>query len=493
MCALAGFTASFSVRLFLARRSSTNKRWSRKKTDRAIECYDLRMLIRVRAQDIVLFLVIILARSHAQTFTDIKPSPQQVEWQDLEMGAIIHFGPNTFLDREWGDGSADPKVFNPTQFDPEQWMQALRSAGIKYVIFVAKHHDGFCLWPSAQTDYSVKSSPWENGKGDVVGRVEEAARKYGLKFGVYLSPWDRHEPRYSNSAEYDKYYASQVDELAQGYGDLEEFWLDGAGSAGHVYNFPGIVEELRTYQPNTLVFADVGLFEYGDIRWVGNESGVIPYENWNVIDRHGQLRWRPVESDTPLRKNHWFWHPNDESSLKSVPELLAIYEQTVGRGGQLVLGIAPDRRGLLPDVDVQRLRELGASLRQRYGDNLVARHVKGSPEQEPALDGNPDTFWSAPPGSHHALLEVNFDKPITFDRSLIMEWLNSGQHIELYAIEIIKGGKWTEITRGRAIGHKRIDHFPAVTASRIRLNILSSVGDIHIREFQLFNVNDTHP
>jgi alpha-L-fucosidase len=462
-------------------------------TENAVECYDLRMPIRTRAQNIVLFLVIILAPSHAQTFTDIKPSPQQVEWQDLEMGAIIHFGPNTFLDREWGDGSADPKVFNPTEFDPEQWMLALQSAGIRYVVFVAKHHDGFCLWPTAQTDYSVKRSPWENGHGDLVRRVEEAARKHGLKFGIYLSPWDRHEPRYSNSAEYDKYYAAELDELVQGYGDLEEFWLDGAGSAGHVYNFPRILEELRTYQPNSLVFADVGLFEYGDIRWVGNEDGIIPYENWNVIDRHGYLRWRPVEADTPLRKSHWFWHPNDESSLKSVPELLSIYEQTVGRGGQLVLGIAPDRRGLLPDTDVQRLKEFGASLRQRYGDNLVARHVKGSPEQEFALDGNPDTFWSAPLGSHHAVLEVNFGRPVTFDHALIMEWLNAGQHVQLYAIEVFKAGKWTEVTRGGAIGHKRIDHFAAITASRVRLDILSSVAEAHIREFQLFNVTGAVP
>src|SRR5580700_4859719 len=163
--------------------------------------------------------------SLAQNFTDVKPSPQQVAWQDLEMGAIIHFGPNTFMDREWGDGTADPSVFNPAQVDPEQWMRALRAAGIRYVIFVAKHHDGFCLWPTAQTDYSVKSSPWENGHGDVVKRVEQAAQKFGLKFGVYLSPWDRHEPRYSNSSEYDKYYAAQLDELAQGYGNLEEFGL----------------------------------------------------------------------------------------------------------------------------------------------------------------------------------------------------------------------------------------------------------------------------
>jgi alpha-L-fucosidase len=422
-----------------------------------------------------------------QSFTDLKPSPQQLEWQDLEMGAIIHFGPNTFMDREWGDGTADPKVFNPTELDPEQWMRALRSAGIRYVIFVAKHHDGFCLWPTAQTDYSVKSSPWENGHGDVVKRVEQAAQKFGLKFGVYLSPWDRHEPRYSNSSEYDKYYAAQLDELAQGYGNLEEFGLDGAGSAGHVYNFPRIIEELRTYQPNTLVFADVGLFEYGDIRWVGNEDGVIPYENWNVIDRHGFLRWRPVEADTPLHKNHWFWHPNDEGSLKSTADLISTYEQTVGRGGQLVLGIAPDRRGLLPDADVQRLREFGDALHRRFGNNLVPRHAPVTLELERALDGDPDTFWTAPAGANHATIEVVFDRPIVFDRALTMEWLNAGQHIEEYGVEIYRQGKWMAVAEGHAIGHKKIDAFARATASRVRLNVIAASGQIAVREFRLYD------
>jgi alpha-L-fucosidase len=434
----------------------------------------------------LLFLLFFLVRSSAQNFVDLRPTPQQVEWQDLEMGAIIHFGPNTFLDREWGDGTADPSVFNPTQFDPEQWMRALEAAGIKYVILVAKHHDGFCLWPTSQTDYSVKNSPWETGQGDVVRRVEEAARKFGLKFGIYLSPWDRHEPRYKDAAEYDQYYRAELDEIAQRYGELEEFWLDGAGSVGHVYNFPRLIEELRTFQPNTLVFADVALFEYGDIRWVGNEQGKIPYENWNVIDRHGYLRWRPVEADTPLHKEHWFWHPNDEASLKSVPELMAIYEQTVGRGGQLVLGVAPDRRGLLPQADVERLRQFGGAVKERYGENLCARHARATANEEAALDGDPGTFWSAPLHSHRATLEVRFDKPVTFSRALTMEWLNDGQHVERYTIEIYQGGKWTAIARGQAIGHKRIDQFDSVTASRVRLNILSSTREALIREFQLF-------
>ncbi len=426
------------------------------------------------------------AFAHAENFADVKPSYQQVEWQDLEFGVIIHFGTNTFLDREWGDGRAEPNVFNPTQLDAEQWMQAIQAAGAKYVVLVAKHHDGFCLWPTAQTSYGVKSSPWKNGQGDLVREVSNAAHKYGLKFGVYLSPWDRHEPRYENSAEYDKYYAAELDELAQNYGELVEFWLDGAGSAGHVYNFPHIIEELRTYQPNTLVFADTGLFEYGDIRWVGNEDGMIPYENWNVIDRHGYLRWRPVEVDTPLRKAHWFWHPNDQSSLKSLSELLSTYEQSVGRGGQLMLGLAPDRRGLLPESDVARLKELGATIRLRYRDNLVAQRVLHLDAANLALDGNPDTFWSSPPGLHHSSLEVEFPKPVTFDHALIMEWLNDGQHVQHFRIEVWDGKDWKAVVEGRAIGHKRIDTFAAVTTSRVRLNILASSAEAHIRELQLF-------
>lgn len=425
--------------------------------------------------------------ARGQNFSGIKPSPQQVEWQDLEFGVLIHFGTNTFLDREWGDGTASPRVFAPTQLDAEQWMRAIRAAGAKYVVLVAKHHDGFCLWPTAQTDYSVKSSSWGNGQGDVVRQVSDAARKFGLKFGVYLSPWDRHEPSYKNPAEYDNYYIAELQELTGNYGDLVEFWLDGAGSEGHVYNFPRFIENLRISQPNTLVFADAALFEYGDIRWAGNEDGRIPYENWNVLDRHSYLRWRPIEADTPLHKDHWFWHPNDESTLKAVAELVSTYEQTIGRGGQLMLGLAPDRRGLLPDADVKRLEEFGAAIRKRHAENLIAKeHVRTPNATEAALDGDPDTFWSAPAGSHHAVLEVNFAKPVTFNHALVMEWLNDGQHVEHFRLESWNGKGWSSFVEGHAIGHKRIDHFPQVTTSRVRLNILASSTEAHIREFQLF-------
>ncbi len=424
---------------------------------------------------------------NAQNFTDLKPSPQAAEWQDLEFGVLIHFGPNTFLGKEWGDGTASPSVFNPNQLDTGQWMRAIKSAGATYVVMVAKHHDGFCLWPTNQTDYSVKSSPWKDGKGDTVGEVAAAARKYGLKLGIYLSPWDRHEPRYSDSLQYDHYYLAEMDELIQNYGELVEWWLDGAGSAGHVYNFPRYIEELRTYQPNTLVFADMALFDYGDIRWVGNEDGTIPYENWNVIDRHGFLRWRPVESDTPLRKGHWFWSANTEGTLKSLSELLATYDDTVGRGGQLMLGVAPDDRGLLPDVDVKRLAEFGAALRKRYGQDLVTKeHGRPVPGSSAAFDGDPNTYWSAPTGSHQSSIEVDFPKEITFDSALTMEWLNDGQHIEHYRIEVWNGKEWSAVAESGAIGHKKIDSFAPTTTSRIRLNILASTREAHIREFQLF-------
>lgn len=425
----------------------------------------------------------------AQNASDLKPSPQQSHWQDLEFGVIVHFGTNTFLDREWGDGKADPKVFNPDRVDAAQWARASRAAGAKYMVMVAKHHDGFALYPTEQSNYSVKSSPWQNGKGDLVRMASDAARAEGLEFGIYLSPWDRHEPRYANSKAYDAYYLAQMDELVQHYGPLTEWWLDGAGSGGHVYDFGKYLEELRTYQPNAMVFADMALFEYGDIRWVGSEDGHIRGENWNVIDRHGYLRWRPVEVDTPLHKLHWFWHPNDEATLKSVDELMDIWENSVGRGGQLMLGIAPDRHGLLPDADVKRLEEFGKAVQARYGDaaNLARKHVKADSEVERALDGDRDTFWSAPEGSHHAILEVDLGRAVTFDRTLSMEWLDDGQQVRNYAVEIWDGHAWKAVTRAEAIGHMKVDTFAPVTAQKVRLHILSSVGTARIREFQVFD------
>jgi alpha-L-fucosidase len=447
----------------------------------------IEILQRIRVASLLCALFLFIpTKARSQNFSDIKPSPQQIAWQDMEIGVIFHFGPNTFMDREWGDGTAEPSVFNPSNFDAEQWIAAVKAAGAKYVVLVAKHHDGFCLWPSELTSYSVKSSPWKGGKGDVVREVAEAARRNGLKFGIYLSPWDRHDSRYNDPPAYDKYYLGQLDELASQYGELVEFWMDGAGSAGHTYDFDKIVQELRMWQPNTMVFADTALYRVADLRWVGNEAGTVPYENWNVVDRTGYLRWRPVEADTPLRKAHWFWHPGDEASLKSVSEMIDLYNQTIGHGAQLMMGIAPDNTGRVPAADVARLKEFGDALQKLYGHSLVTENSERTTAWA-ALDGDPDTFWSAESGSHHSSIEVSFSKPVTFDRALTMEWLNDGQHIQKYAIEVLQGMKWRRVAEGQAIGHKKIDIFAPVTGQRVRLNLLSTSAEAHVREFQLFN------
>jgi alpha-L-fucosidase len=448
------------------------------------------MRIRKTILSALCFLFFLAVQSYPQNFVDVKPSPQQAEWQDMEIGVIIHFGLNTFTDKEWGDGTVDPKVFNPPQVDAEQWVLAAKAAGAKYLVLVTKHHDGFCLFPNRRTKYSVASSPWRNGHGDLVREVSEACRKNGLKFGIYLSPWDRHEPAYKVNAAYDTFYNSLLQQLVMRYGEISELWLDGAGSEGHVYDFELYGRTLRTFQPNTLIAADVGLLTWGDIRWVGNEAGLAPEENWNVVDRMGYLRWRPAECDTPLRERHWFWHPHDEQSLKSLSQLLHIYHQSVGHGAQLLLGLAPDDRGLLPESDMARLREFGEAIHKIYANNLVRKgtfraDAGGDPSR--AFDGDPDTFWSAPPNSHSAVLEVSFPKPVSFDRAVVMEWLNAGQHIQKYDIQAWDGKAWQTLAAGTSIGHKKIDIFPRTTATRARLRILSAVDTPHVREFQLFD------
>jgi alpha-L-fucosidase len=410
--------------------------------------------------------VLLAAVARGQNFADLRPGPQQSAWQDLEIGVLIHFGPNSFMDREWGDGAADPRVFDPTALDAAQWAAAAKSAGARYIVLVAKHHDGFCLWPTEQTAYSVKASPWRGGHGDLVREVADAARSQGLRFGVYLSPWDRHEPRYRDSAAYDDYYRRELTELATRYGDLTEFWLDGAGSEGHFYDFDSYVRTLRTYQPNAMIFADVGFLKYGDIRWVGNESGFAQEDNWNVIDRLGYLRWRPAEADTPLRTDHWFWHPNDEKSLKSVSQLVETYHKTVGRGAQLVLGLAPDRRGLLPESDVARLKEFGDEIRRIYGEQM---------------DG-PEQVWSS-----SAPLEITALRPFAFDRAVLMEQLNGGQRVERYAVEAWDGHGWKQLSAGTTIGHRKIDLFPRTTATRVRLRIVEATAAPEIRRFRVYD------
>ncbi len=290
-----------------------------------------------------------------------------------------------------------------------------------------------------------------------------------------------------NPAEYDKYYLAQLEELSTGYGPLEEFWLDGAGSAGRTYDFDTIIEHLRTYQPNAMVFADVALYKYADLRWVGTESGKVPFENWNVVDRAGYLRWRPVEADTPLHREQWFWHPNADATLKSVDELMDEYNNTVGRGAQLMLGLAPDRTGRIPAADVARLAEFGARVKAVYGNNLALHHQAVSKDEERALDGDADTFWSPVADGNVPTLTVTFPHPVTFDRVMTLERLNDGQHVEEYSVEVRFQGKWKQVAHAYAIGHKKIDIFDPVTATGVQLKLLQTSGQAGIREFGVFN------
>ncbi|MCQ6561345.1 alpha-L-fucosidase [Paenibacillus mendelii] len=404
-----------------------------------------------------------------------KPSVQQMAWQDLEFGMFSHFGMNTFCDQEWGEGNDSPALFNPVQLDARQWVRTAKQAGCKYLIFTAKHHDGFCLWPTATTDYSVKSSPWKDGKGDVVREVADACREEGLLLGLYLSPWDRHEPCYPDKDAYDDFYAAQLTELLTQYGPLVEVWFDGAGSEGREYDWPRIIGLVKQYQPDAMVF-NMGS---PTIRWVGNEDGVAPYPCWNTAETaresmyteekvswiEGTPAWVPAECDVPIRSRHWFWHPNDESSLHSLEHLLDLYYRSVGHGATLLLNVAPDDRGLLPDVDVWRIIELGDEIRRRFGAPITSTAGEGK----------------------EVTLELDQNQPV--DHVILMEDIAHGERVREYVLEACCGNEWVELVSGSAIGHKKIDRFETVHTSLLRVRATSCVETPILRRFAAYHVS----
>ncbi|MBY0164795.1 alpha-L-fucosidase [Cytobacillus firmus] len=403
-----------------------------------------------------------------------KPSPQQLAWQDMELGMFCHFGMNTFCDQEWGDGTDSPEIFNPEQLDARQWARTAKRAGFKYLVLTAKHHDGFCLWPTKTTDYSVKSSPWKGGKGDVVCEVADACREEGLQFGLYLSPWDRHEPCYPDKEAYDDFYAEQLTELLTGYGPLVEVWFDGAGSQGREYDWNRIIGLIDQYQPDAMVF-NMGR---PTIRWVGNEDGVAPYPCWNTATTaresmftsdmmtwmEGTPAWVPAECDVPIRKRHWFWHPDDEASLRSLEDVLDIYYRSVGHGATLLLNISPDNRGLLPEVDVERVIEFGDEIRRRFGQPVSQTSGEGT----------------------ELLLKLEHTQPV--NHVIIMEDIAHGERVREYVLEAYSQGEWKELVRGSAIGHKKIDRFDTVETDQLRVRILSSVEQPLIRNLAAYHV-----
>ncbi|MFC3801675.1 alpha-L-fucosidase [Cohnella sp. GCM10012308] len=408
------------------------------------------------------------------TDSQARPSKAQLAWQDLELGMFCHFGINTFTGNEWGDGTDAPGRFNPTHFDANQWVSVAKRAGFRYLILTAKHHDGFCLWPTRTTDYSVRSSPWRDGQGDVVREVSDACQAAGIAFGLYLSPWDRHESCYPDQSAYDDFYAEQLTELLTQYGPLVEVWFDGAGSEGRAYDWERIMSLTERYQPGAMRF-NMGV---PTIRWVGNEDGVAPYPCWNraasartSMFTNDMLTWLPrtplwvpAECDVPIRRTTWFWHPEEAYKIRPHEELLDIYYRSVGHGCNLLMNLAPDDRGLIPDAD--------ADAAIRMLDDVHARFA--NPVAETAGEGEL-LLWHAP-------------KPATFDHAVLMEQIEEGERVRKYVLEARLGdGAWTELACGSAIGHKRIDVFPSVTADQVRLAVRESEGMPLIRSLRLYN------
>ncbi len=396
----------------------------------------------------------------------VKPTPEQAAWQDLEFIGFAHFGINTFTDREWGEGNEDPSLFNPTELDAGQWVRALKAAGIKLLILTAKHHDGFCLWPSRYTEHSVKSSPWRGGKGDVVREVADACRQGGIKFGVYLSPWDRHEPTYGSPA-YNQHFLNQLRELLTGYGPTAEVWFDGACGEGpngkrQEYDWDAYYRLVRELQPQALI-AICG----PDIRWVGNESGVAREDESSVQPAgDGGWRWYPAECDVSIRPG-WFYHAAEDAQVKTLEQLLDIFYQSVGRNSVLLLNVPPDPRGLIHENDVQRLAEFGAEIERRFGKSLAETRGRGR------------------------VVELALGQPSVIDHVIVMEAIRHGERVRAWAVEGLAGGEWKEICRGRVIGHNRIMRVTPVEVSAIRLRCLECEGEPIIRKLAVYNTAAT--
>ncbi|QNK60490.1 alpha-L-fucosidase [Paenibacillus sp. PAMC21692] len=417
------------------------------------------------------------------------PTNAQREWQDMELGLFCHFGINTFCDQEWGEGKDSPALFNPDKLDARQWARTAREAGFRYFVLTAKHHDGFCLWPTATTDYSVASSPWKNGQGDVVAECAAACREEGIGFGIYVSPWDRHEPSYADPALYDDFYARQLEELLTGYGPLVEVWFDGAGSEGREYDWPRIMGLVKKYQPQAMVF-NMGA---PTIRWVGNEDGLAPYPCWNTAEsaRASMFtnstshwlpetpRWVPAECDVPIRKDRWFWHPGEEHLLLSLDDLMDIYYRSVGHGATLLLNAAPDDRGLLPEADAARLIEFGNEIRRRFGSSVA--ETAGAKE---AAAEAAESAGFADDAAYTTVLPLPTGAVI--DHAVLMEDIAYGERVRKYALEAFADGAWKVLHEGSAIGHKKIEAFPPVVAEKLRLRITEAAAEPVIRRMAAY-------
>ena len=447
------------------------------------------------------------------------PSAQQVAWQRMETYAFVHFGPNTFLDQEWGYGDADPQVFNPTRLDCEQWARTAKAAGMQGIILTAKHHDGFCLWPSRYTDYSIRNTPYKDGQGDIVAELAAACRKYGLKLGLYLSPWDRHQACYGTPL-YLEYYYAQLEELLTQYGPLFEVWLDGANGGDGWYG--GVKEkrtiDRRTYydwprgraliarlQPTAIIFSDGG----PGCRWVGNEDGHAGETNWSLLridevypgyEKYQELTgghadgdaWVAAECDVSIRPG-WFYHQREDTLVKTVDQLVDLYYRSVGHNATLLLNFPVDREGLIHPIDSARAVAMRHRIQAELGHNLLAgANIKASNAKDKKqfatrqlTDGNPDTYWATADGVTRATLEFRLNRPQRINRLMLQEYISLGQRVRAFSIDYYNQGRWLPIDPGEettTIGHKRLLRFGTVTTSRLRISFTDSRGPLCISE-----------
>jgi len=420
------------------------------------------------------------------------PSPSQLEWQRDELALFLHFGVNTFTDREWGDGKESPSIFAPARLDARQWARAAKAGGFRAMILTAKHHDGFCLWPTRTTDHSVKSSPFRSGGGDLVREFVDACRAEGLKPGLYLSPWDRNARVYGDSPRYNDFYCEQLTELLTNYGPIHEVWFDGANGEGpngkkQEYDWPRVWGLVRTLQPDAVMFSDAG----PDVRWIGNERGIAGDPNWSTVDpdvvrvpgvggdavtkmlQHGDpngTTWRPGESDVSIRPG-WFYHPADEAKVRSIDNLVDLYFSSVGRNSKLLLNVPPAPDGLLHDTDVSRLAGLRGALDRLFASDVM----RGSARTR--LSDTPDRFT------------IVFDREVTLGIADLREEIAAGQSVARYSIEGRRAetDAWQPICRGTTIGHRKLDRFPAVTVRQARFVVeetLAGPHDVTVRLYE---------
>ena len=451
------------------------------------------------------------------------PSPQQIAYQQMEVIGFIHFSINTFTDREWGYGDESPELFNPSELDTRQWARAAKAAGMKQLILTAKHHDGFCLWPSKYTEHSVVNSPWKNGKGDVVREFVDACREYGLKVGLYLSPWDRNHKDYGTTA-YIEYYRRQLTELLTNYGEISEIWFDGAnGGDGYYgganetrkidratyYDWDSTFSLVYSLQPDIIIFSDAG----PGCRWIGNESGIAGKTNWSRINGDSLIigaskqaylntgdpdgkDWIPGECDVSIRPG-WFYHSEQDDKVKTLAQLKVIYYGSVGRNGVMLLNMPPDQRGLIHDIDVARLEEFGNSIEKTFSVNLAhgARATAGdilSPDHHPEMmfDDDMETFWASGKWIVPMVTDIELPDEREFNIISLGENIAYGQRVKEFVVSAFMDGAWHIAAQGTTIGYKRIFRTEKFRTSQIRLSITDASGDPLIASFGLYLEDD---